>query len=92
MSILKSYEEMPHRHMRGAKRYAVPISNDGSHYLSVIVAPGYFDGYEVALLQPGGFVKHPLISSGLDDVARFEEVEEVDNLIETLRLEWGYKE
>lgn len=92
MSILSTYEATPHRHMPGAKRYAVPVNNDGSLYLSIIESPKYFDGYEVALLQPGGFVKHPLISSGLDDVARFEEVEEVDSLIETLRLEYGYKE
>lgn len=91
MSILKSYEEMPHM-MPGAKQTKVPVSNDGSHYLSVILAPKYFDGYEVALLQPGGIVKHPLISSGFGDVARFESVEEVDGLIEQLRLEWGYKD
>lgn len=91
MSILKSYEAVPH-YMPGSKRTKVPISNDGSCYLSVILDPRQFDGYEVALLQPGGFVKHPLTSSGFDDVAKLGDVEEVDNLIETLRLEWGYKE
>ena len=91
MSILSTYEAVPH-YMPGSKRRVVPVNNDGSCYLSIIEAPKYFDGYEVALCKPGGFVQHPLISSGFDDVARFEGVEEVDSLIETLRLEWGYKE